>query len=297
MNQTMDTQFNTIGLIGKSIDPGIDPAIHKINQYLQSKSIQVLLDEHTSRHVSSIDLPVVSRVQLGQQCDLVIVVGGDGTMLNAARTLYDFEVPLVGVNMGRLGFLADISPAEFETRLDEILQGEYEFENRFLLKTHIFRHGEEICSGVALNDVVVHKWEVAHMIETDTYIDDLFVHTHRSDGIITATPTGSTAYALSGGGPILHPGLNALVIVPICPHTLSNRPIAIQSDSKIRIVLSETGRNRGQVTCDGKFIHELEIGDEVHIQSVEKQLCLLHPKEYDYFQILRAKLHWAEHPK
>lgn len=293
----MNTQFKTIGIIGKSIDPGIDPAIHKINQHLQSKSVQVRLDAHTSKQVSSIDLPVLSREQLGQQCDLVIVVGGDGTMLNAARTLYDYEVPLVGINMGRLGFLTDISPGEFEARIDEILQGEYELETRFLLKTRILRQGQEICQGVALNDVVVHKWEVAHMIETNTYINDRFVHTHRSDGIITSTPTGSTAYALSGGGPIIQPDLDALVIVPICPHTLSNRPIAVHANSHIRIVLSETSRNRGQVTCDGQFIHELEIGDEVHIESVEKRLRLLHPKGHDYFQILRAKLHWAEHPK
>jgi NAD+ kinase len=158
------------------------------------------------------------------------------------------------------------------------------------------RNGEEINAGIALNDVVVHKWNVAHMIETDTYINEHFVHTHRSDGIITATPTGSTAYALSGGGPIIQPGLEALEIVPICPHTLSNRPIAVKSSSKVRIVLSETGRNKGQVTCDGQFLHELEIGDEILIEKKAKRLQLLHPKGYDYYHILRAKLHWAEHP-
>jgi len=292
----MTSKFNTIGLIGKSADPGIGNAIHGISQHLETKGIQVILDERTSQKTYINNLPTAGRGELGRHCDLVIVVGGDGTMLNAARMLCDHGVPLVGVNLGRLGFLADVSPCETREKIDEILDGEYEVEERFLLAARVMRNGKEINSGIALNDVVVHKWHVAHMIETDTYINDHFVHTHRSDGIITATPTGSTAYALSGGGPIIQPGLEALEIVPICPHTLSHRPIAVKSSSKVRIVLSETGRNKGQVTCDGQFLHELEIGDEILIEKKKKRLQLLHPKGYDYYHILRAKLHWAEHP-
>ena len=292
----MTSKFNTIGLIGKSADPGIGNAIHGISQHLETKGVQVLLDARTARKIHIDNLPTAERDKLGQQCDLVIVVGGDGTMLNAARMLCDHGVPLVGVNLGRLGFLADVSPCETREKIDEILDGQYEVEERFLLAARVMRNGKEIDAGIALNDVVVHKWHVAHMIETDTYINDHFVHTHRSDGIITATPTGSTAYALSGGGPIIQPGLEALEIVPICPHTLSHRPIAVKSSSKVRIVLSETGRNKGQVTCDGQFLHELEIGDEILIEKKKKRLQLLHPKGYDYYHILRAKLHWAEHP-
>lgn len=293
----MTDQFNKIGLIGKSVDPGIDDAIAAISQHLQQKGIQVILDEKTASNISAQTLTRASRTTLGQECDLVIVVGGDGTMLSAARTLCDDDVPLVGVNLGRLGFLADVSPDEFREKIDEILSGHYEVEERFLLDATVMRQGEMIGTGTALNDVVVHKWLVAHMIETDTYINDHFVHTHRSDGIITATPTGSTAYALSGGGPIIQPGLDAIVIVPICPHTLSNRPIAVKSSSKVRIMLSESGRYKGQVTCDGQFLHELEIGDEVLIERKEKRLQLLHPKGHDYYHILRAKLHWANIPE
>jgi len=292
----MTRQFKTIGIIGKSQDPGIVKAIEEISQFCQKSNLDVFLDEYTASHIGNIGLKTAERDSLGSQCDLIIVVGGDGTMLSAARTLCEYEIPLIGINLGRLGFLADISPTEAEDRLQEILNGEYEVEERVLLNASIMRNGKVIATGNALNDVVVHKWEVAHMIETDTYINDDFVHTHRSDGIITSTPTGSTAYALSGGGPIIQPGLDALVIVPICPHTLSNRPIAIKSDSKIKISLSNTGRHKGQVTCDGHMLHELEIGDEVHIETGTRKLKLLHPKGHDYFQILRAKLHWAEHP-
>lgn len=292
----MSSQFKTIGLIGKSADPGITDAIQAISQFLSAKNIKVLLDARTARKADISELPTADRSELGQLCDLVIVVGGDGTMLSAARALLDDAVPLVGVNLGRLGFLADISPDQAIEKINEILDGHYQVEERFMLDAKVMRDGKEIASGSALNDVVVHKWHVAHMIETDTYINGHFVHKHRSDGIITATPTGSTAYALSGGGPIIQPGLEALVIVPICPHTLSNRPIAIQADSQVKIVLSETSRNKGQVTCDGQFIHELDIGDEVLIEVKSTRLQLLHPEDYNYYSILRAKLHWAEHP-
>jgi len=292
----MSTQFKTIGIIGKSADPGIEQAIREISQFCEQTSREVLLDEYTANHIGSSDLKTASRDTLGKHCELVIVVGGDGTMLSAARILCDYEVPLIGINLGRLGFLTDISPDEAIDRLNEILNGEYEVEERLLLNASVRRNGKEIAKGNALNDVVVHKWEVAHMIETDTYINGHFVHTHRSDGIITSTPTGSTAYALSGGGPIIQPGLEALVIVPICPHTFSNRPITFKADSQVKIVLSETSRNKGQVTCDGRMLHEMEMGDEVVIETTPRKLKLLHPKGHDYYQILRAKLHWAEHP-
>ena len=292
----MSSQFKTIGIIGKTIDPGIDQVITGISELLGQQKLKVLLEERTATQTPSVDMESASSEQLAQACDLIIVVGGDGTMLRAARTFCDHGIPMIGINLGRLGFLADISVNEYQARIEEILNGEYQVEERTLLSATVLRDGKEITHGDALNDVVVHKLEAAHMIETDTYINDNFVHTHRSDGIITSTATGSTAYALSGGGPIIEPSLEAMVIVPICPHTLSNRPIAIKSDSRVRITMSATGRNKGQVICDGSLLHELDIGDEVLIQSKPTRLQLLHPKEYDYYQILRAKLHWAEHP-
>jgi len=292
----MSSQFKTIGIIGKTIDPGIDQVITGISELLSQKKLKVLLEERTANQTPSLDMESASPEQLAQACNLIIVVGGDGTMLRAARTFCDHGIPMIGVNLGRLGFLADISVNEYQARIEEILNGEYQVEERTLLSATVLHDGKEVTHGDALNDVVVHKLEAAHMIETDTYINDNFVHTHRSDGIITSTATGSTAYALSGGGPIIEPNLEAMVIVPICPHTLSNRPIAIKSDSRVRITMSSTGRNKGQVICDGSLLHELDIGDEVLIQSKPTRLQLLHPKEYDYYQILRAKLHWAEHP-
>lgn len=294
--ENMSRKFKTIGIIGKTADPGTDQAIHRISNHLQQQGIAVLVDETAAKNIPDTDIKTASRDILGEKCDLIIVVGGDGTMLGAALTFCDHAVPVVGVNLGRLGFLVDISPSDAEEKIDEILNGEYQMEERSLLNATVIRDGKKIIQGSALNDIVVHKWDVAHMIETNTYIDDHFVHKHRSDGIITSTPTGSTAYALSGGGPIIHPGLESFVIVPICPHTLSNRPIAVKSSSKVRIVLSETSRNKGQVTCDGRLLHELELGDEVLIETRSTKLHLLHPKGYDYYQILRAKLHWAEHP-
>jgi len=293
----MGIQFKTAGLIGKSGDPTIGETVLRINRILRGLDIDVFLDQHTAEQMPGHGLSVASREEIGVKCDLAIIVGGDGTLLDAARSLSDHGVPLVGVNLGRLGFLVDVSPDEVETRLEEILQGNYIEEERFLLHAEVLRKGKIIVHGNALNDVVIHKWEVARMIEFETTINNLYVHTHRSDGIIVSTPTGSTAYALSGGGPILHPDLEAITIVPICPHTLSNRPIVVNSDSVIEITITEKGRNDGQLTCDGQMHHHLEQGDTVRIQKKSRKLRLLHPVAYDYYQILRAKLHWSEHPK
>jgi NAD+ kinase len=293
----MASKFKSVGLIGKFGDPKVSEAILRVHSVLQNHEIKVLLDQATAEQHTNLEIETASRNKIGQTCDLAIVVGGDGTLLDAARSLSDHGVPIVGVNLGRLGFLADVSPKEVETKLEEILKGEYTEEERFLLHASVERDGKIIAEGDALNDVVIHKWEVARMIEFETKINQQYVHTHRSDGLIVSTPTGSTAYALSGGGPILHPGLDAVTIVPICPHTLSNRPVVVTSDSVIEITITEGGRNDGQLTCDGQLHHRLEMGDTVKVMAKPKKLRLLHPSGYDYYQILRAKLHWAEHPK
>jgi NAD+ kinase len=293
----MTSKFKSVGLIGKFGDPSVSDALLRVNQILQNQDIEVLLDQNTAEQITDLDLKTATRREIGENCDLAIVVGGDGTLLDAARSLSDHGVPIVGVNLGRLGFLADVSPKEVETKLEEILGGEYTEEERFLLHASVEREGKVIAEGDALNDIVIHKWEVARMIEFDTRINNQYVHTHRSDGLIVSTPTGSTAYALSGGGPILHPGLDVVTIVPICPHTLSNRPIVVASNSIIEITVTEGGRNDGQLTCDGQLHHRLEMGDKVRVEAKARKLRLLHPSGYDYYQILRAKLHWAEHPK
>jgi NAD+ kinase len=237
---------------------------------------------------------VLHRQELGNKVDLCIVVGGDGTLLNAARSLANYDVPLLGFNLGRLGFLTDVSPADMVEKLDSILSGEYLEEPRGLLHTSIFRHGELINQSCAFNDVVIHKWNGARMLEYETYIDDQFISSTRSDGLIVSTPTGSTGYALSGGGPILHPSLHAIVLVSICPHTMTYRPLVVYADSNVDIVVRDCNQSEAQVTCDGQINLGLQADDRIKIRRHKHLIRLIHPKSYDYYEILRAKLHWGK---
>jgi len=220
----------------------------------------------------------------------------DGTLLNAARSLVDADVPVLGVNLGRLGFLADVSPRDMGQRLDEILAGQFEEERRALLHASVIRGGHSVSESDALNDIVIHKWDIARMIELDTRIDGRFLNSLRADGLIVSTPTGSTAYALSGGGPIIEPSLPALVLVPICPHTLSNRPIVLSDQSTIEILVHGDDANKAQITCDGQVNFSLATGDIIRIQRKAKTLRLIHPSGHDHFDIMRKKLRWAEQP-
>ena len=220
------------------------------------------------------------------------IVGGDGTLLNAARNLIDFNVPILGINLGRLGFLVDISPDDLVQRLDDIFAGKYEEEHRILLNAVVHHKDGRTSESNAFNDVVVHKWGVARMVETETYINGKLLSSMRADGLIVSTPTGSTAYALSGGGPILQPDLDAMVLVPICPHTMSFRPIVIDGESKIEIMVKDTAK--AQLTCDGQINFGLASGDKVLIQRKDQVVRLIHPCKHDHYEILRAKLRWGE---
>lgn len=291
----MATDIKCIGLIGKHGDSRVTDTIELLSAYLLKKGIKVILDEDTATMGNSSALTTGNRFEIGTECDIAIIVGGDGTLLNAARTLADANIALVGINLGRLGFLVDISPDTMLENLDEILKGNYQAEERFLLHSTVVRDGKHIGDCSVLNDVVIHKWNVARMIEVETYIDDQFVNLTRSDGIIVSTPTGSTAYALSAGGPILHPSLDAIIIAPICPHTMSNRPIVIQGDKQITLIIRS--RNSAQVTCDGQTSHELMTDDQIVIRKKERPIRLLHPASHNHFEILRAKLGWSEFPR
>lgn len=286
--------FKTIGLIGKYADPSVGDALVSLHDYFDANNCEVLLDESTAAVFSSHDMEIVTRNQLGERSDLVIIVGGDGTLLSAARSLVGFGVPLLGINLGHLGFLVDLCAIDVHLALDDILAGQYTEENRFLIISEIERDGDYFGGGNAFNDVVIHKSDVARMIEIETYIDDKFVHSMHADGLIISTPTGSTAYSLSGGGPILYPSLNVMELVPICPHTMSNRPVVISGDSEIDIVVSDRFSTQAQVTYDGQINFNLLPGDHVKIMRHPKHITILHPKTYDYFEILRAKLHWGE---
>ena len=290
----MADTFRTVGLIGKHGDARVATTLEQLIRLLGDTGAELLFDETSATGLPSFGLPVVARETLGERCDLVIVVAGDGTFLNAARSLVDFEVPLLGVNLGRLGFLADVMPSEMTTSLTGILAGDYDEERRFLLDARVLRDERELFRGAALNEVVVHKWHIARLIQFETYIDGKLVNTQRSDGLIVATPTGSTAYSLSGGGPILHPGLEAVVLVPICPHTLSSRPLVVSADSEFEIRMV-TGAEvpEAQLTCDGQTTLELAPADRIVIRRKERRLRLVHPRGHDYFATLRAKLHWA----
>lgn len=292
----MPTAFQTVGLFGKYEDRSVAHALETLHRHLVGRGLRVVLDQDTAANLPALQIDSLPREELGRQCDLAVVVGGDGTLLNAARSLSDHEVPVVGVNLGRLGFLVDVSPVHMLPRLDEILDGRFTEERRLLLHARVEREGQTVIECDALNDVVIHKWQVARMIEFETYINNVFVHVMRSDGLIISTPTGSTAYALSGGGPILHPSLDALVLVPICPHMLTNRPIVVSAENEIEVVVGTAGGGQGQVTCDGQVNDRVRAGDRICIRSKPRKLHLLHPSDYDYYQILRSKLRWSENP-
>ncbi len=289
--------FNTIGLIGKFGDPRVSDTLQRVIAYLRRHDLRILYDRESTLSSTPPGLEPVSRRTIGRQSDLAIVIGGDGTLLNAARSLVDFHVPILGVNLGRLGFLVDVSPDEIEARLDQILTGRYQEERRSLLHADIVREGQPITQADALNDVVVHKSEMARMIEVEAFLDGTFITAYRADGLIIASPTGSTAYALSGGGPIIHPSLETVLLVPICPHSLTQRPLLLSAEGVIEIHVNRLGTTDMQVTCDGQTSLNINPGDTVRIRKKRRKVRLIHPADYDYFEILRAKLHWGIRPE
>ena len=291
----MNAPFKRVGLIGKSGDQHVSTTLQALSALLERHRLQIQVDEDIADMLAGSVGAVVTRETMARQCDLAIVVGGDGTLLNAARSLADTGCAVLGVNLGRLGFLVDVSPEDMDTQINSILGGDFIEEPRTLLHAMVTRDGEPVDESTALNDVVINKKDIARMIELDTWIDGHFLNRNRSDGLIVATPTGSTAYALSGGGPILHPGLDAIALVPICPHTLSNRPIVINHDSCIEIVIHE-GTLQAQISCDGQVNLTLDPGDRVTVRRHEHDLRLLHPPGHDYFDVLRKKLRWSEQP-
>ena len=292
----MTDSFRTIGLISKPGDPAVAETLTILCSDLLQRSREILLDETAAACFERPPAEVVERTALAARCDLAIVVGGDGTLLNAARSLVDADVAVLGVNLGRLGFLADVSPGEMPERLSEVFAGEYQEEHRTLLHAGIIRNGETISESDALNDVVIHKWDIARMIELDTRIDGRFLNALRADGLIVSTPTGSTAYALSGGGPIIDPSLHALVLVPICPHTLSNRPIVVSDQVTVEILVHGQDGREAQMTCDGQINFLLGAGDIIRIRRKPKTLRLIHPAHHDHYAIMRRKLRWSEQP-
>lgn len=282
--------FQCVGLIAKPDDPRLGDILADLLALLRARGLAVVA-EPVAGAVLRDAVPVMPLAELGRACDLAVVMGGDGTLLAAGRRLADNDIPLVGVNLGRLGFLVDISPEQAHDALAAILDGSYQEDRRCLLSAQVGDHAPML----ALNDVVFHKWNTARMIEFETWIDGRFVDRQRSDGLIISTPTGSTAYALSGGGPLLEPSLDAIALVPISPHRLSNRPIVVHGSAQIEIrVCPRTDPGQVRITCDGQEGVEPAAGDSLLIRQHDHCVRLFHPADHDHFQLLRAKLGWGD---
>ncbi len=281
-------------MIGKYKSPGIAEPVLKLWQYLEGRGLKVLLDRLTAAHIPGKPCPSLPLEEIGNQADLAIVIGGDGTMLNIARILAPHKVPLVGVNQGRLGFLTDISLDTMQQTIGAMLDGHYVTEHRMLLEAQVKRQDQPVFASLAFNDVVVHRGVKGSMIEFEVRIDAQYVHTQRSDGLIVSTPTGSTAYALSSGGPILHPGLTMMALVPICPHTFSNRPIVIGGDSTVELLMHSN--LDALVHFDSHSHFDLQAHDRVEVRRCPHTVSLLHPVGHNYYAMLREKLGWSEFP-
>jgi NAD+ kinase len=285
--------FERIGLVGRGQHENSVETLQRLLALLSERGLSTTVERRLAKLLDKGDFEEASRDEIGEKCDLVIVVGGDGSMLSAARTMAKYDTPVLGVNRGRLGFLTDVTPDEIDTKVTEVLDGHYDQDYRFLLDVVLEREGETIGTANALNDVVVNSGASAQMIEFDLYVDDSFVYRQRADGLIVATPTGSTAYSLSGGGPIMHPSLDAVVLVPMFPHTLSSRPIVVDGSSQIRIDISDGNRIHPPVTCDGQVNMTALPGDSVQVYKKSHGLRLIHPLDHNFYASCRDKLRWS----
>lgn len=273
------------------VNQDVSESLHKLIQFLNQQKIEIVQDIETSSFFD-LKLPVLPRNDMGKKEDLIIVVGGDGSLLSAARMAIKVNAPIIGINRGRLGFLTDIVPHEIESQLGPVLEGHYAEENRFLLHTKIHDEQSVYFEGDALNDVVLSRGNETHLIEFDVYVNQQLVSHFRSDGLILSTPTGSTAYALSAGGPIMHPQLNAIVLVPMFSHSLSSRPLVIDGEAKIELKISSFNENELRISCDGHESRMVKPGQMVSVKKNGHQLRLLHPLGYHYYDTLRSKLGW-----
>lgn len=285
--------FNTVGLIGRLGSDKVVDSLERLVVLLSARGHKVLVEDRTATVIPGHGQPEATRRAIGELCDLVIVVGGDGSLLGAARTLCKTGTLVLGVNRGRLGFLTDISPDQLEACVCAVLEGHFEREQRFLLDAELFRQGQSVGTGEALNEIVIHPGKAVRMIEFELFIDEQFVYSQRSDGLIVATPTGSTAYALSGGGPIMHPKLDVITLVPMFPHTLSSRPIVIDAASEIRIHIGETNQTYPHISCDGQTRAVAKPDDVLVITRKPERVQLVHPLGHNFYEVLRSKLGWS----
>ncbi len=289
----MNKRFSRIALVGKVEDARVADSMETLARHLLSRELAVLCDESIDAACLPGQVERRPAAELTADADLIVAIGGDGTMLYAVQLTKGRDIPLLGINRGRLGFLTDVLPDEMIESFDEVLEGRYETDVRQLLEARLTLADGSTAVRVALNDVVVQRHESGRMVELETWIGGRFVNTHGGDGLVIASSTGSTAYALSCGGPIIHPSLGAIVIAPISSHTLSDRPIVIGHDSRIEVRLVLRSATRAQVTCDGMLLGDLDAVSRLIIEPATGSVTLLHPPGHDYFRLLRSKLHWG----
>ena len=289
----MAASFSRVGLICRRNSPELLDSVAAVRDLLERSGVVVRLEDATARMLDGAEASGCSRDELGAACDLIIVVGGDGSLLGVGRDLARWGTPVLGVNRGGLGFLADVAPDQIEQKLADVLGGSYLIEDHFLLDARILRDGVVVRQSTALNDVVVHLGAMSRMMEFSLYVDGEFVYEQRSDGLIVASPTGSTAYSLSAGGPIMHPQLDAIVIVPMFPHTLTSRPLVVPGDSEILVVLGEAGPAEALVSCDSQVDLPLQRGDQVRIRKYATPLRLVYSRGHSFYESCRSKLDWA----
>ncbi len=288
----MPQRFHHAALVGKYQTIGIRPLLEEIAQFLVRQGLELSFEHQTALNTGVTDFDALTLDEIGDQCDLAVVVGGDGTMLGIARELARYNLPVVGINQGRLGFITDVPIGQYRDALAPLIAGDYEEDLRAMLEGEIWRDGECIFEGLSMNDVVVSRGATASMVELRIDIGDEFVANMRADGLIVATPTGSTAYALSAGGPILHPGIAGWVVVPIASHTLSNRPIVLPDTADVRITVV-AGRD-ASANFDMQGLASLLHGDQVRVRRSDHKVRFLHPRGWSYYATLRRKLRWYE---
>ncbi len=286
-------KFGRIGLIASLDVPAVLDSLNNLERIFLAAGSQIIFDEGAANLMGRSDTTSMTIEEFSGRVDLGVVVGGDGSMLSATRKLASADIPLLGINRGRLGFLTDISPDDIDYRVMPVLHGEFQSTKRFMLEVNIIRDGNQMESGIALNEVVLHPGMPLSMLEFELYVDGTFAYSQRSDGLIVATPTGSTAYALSAGGPLLFPELDAFSVVPLNPHTLSSRPIALPGNAQIEIYVGARNNFEPRLTFDGQNDFDAKPGDKIRVFKHSKEIVFIHPKDNSFFSVCRSKLGWG----
>jgi len=293
-NSSNPSVFKRVALVGKFQADGISKVLDQLSELAKIQGCSTWIEEGTAKFTKNEHLPTIKVNEMQGNIDVVIVIGGDGTLLGVGRHLAGANIPVIGINMGRLGYMTDIPLQEVSSILPQMLAGFYESDSRDLLVASVIRNGEITHQGLALNDVVVNRSSLTGMVELTVKVNDSFMYNQRSDGLIVATPTGSTAYSLSSGGPILHPRVDGMVLTPIAPHALSNRPIVLPND--VEILIEVAGGKDVNAHFDMQSLSILQVGDQVSVKKSNKRVTLLHPKGHSDYKTLREKLHWNEYP-